>query len=155
MWVTMTEDGPEIANIALKGIFDRKGLDPELFGAYDRKGAGSSRDEGEKEQVMKHRNATPLRRSVAPYCWRQRWHAGSDCSGPVELSEQQLENIVRRSYQYVAMYNVNNKFALKQGGWNTVEADTRAQRSHDAGDRTTQQRHALYQVPCWICARIP
>ena len=38
MWVTMTEDGPEIGNIALKGIFDRKGLDPELFGAYDRKG---------------------------------------------------------------------------------------------------------------------
>jgi hypothetical protein len=37
-WVTMTEDGPEIANIALKGIFDRKGLDPSLFGAYDRKG---------------------------------------------------------------------------------------------------------------------
>ena len=41
MWVTMTEDGPEIANIALKGIFDRKGLDPSLFGAYDRKGAES------------------------------------------------------------------------------------------------------------------
>jgi len=39
MWVTMTEDGPEIGNIALKGLFDRKGLDPELFGAYDRKGA--------------------------------------------------------------------------------------------------------------------
>ena len=39
MWVTMTENGPEIANIALKGVFDRKGLDPSLFGAYDRKGA--------------------------------------------------------------------------------------------------------------------
>ena len=39
MWVTMTEDGPQIGNIALKGIFDRKGLDPSLFGAYDRKGA--------------------------------------------------------------------------------------------------------------------
>jgi len=38
-WVTMTDDGPQIGNIALKGIFDRKGLDPELFGAYDRKGA--------------------------------------------------------------------------------------------------------------------
>jgi hypothetical protein len=37
-WVTMTREGPEIANIALKGIFDRKGLDPSLFGAYDRKG---------------------------------------------------------------------------------------------------------------------
>ena len=24
--------------IALKGVFDRKGLDPALFGAYDRKG---------------------------------------------------------------------------------------------------------------------
>ena len=39
MWVTMTEDGPQMGNIALKGLFDRKGLDPELFGAYDRKGA--------------------------------------------------------------------------------------------------------------------
>ena len=39
MWVTMTEDGPQIGNIALKGLFDRKGLDPELCGAYDRKGA--------------------------------------------------------------------------------------------------------------------
>jgi len=37
-WVTLTDDGPQIANIALKGVFDRKGLDPELFGAYDRKG---------------------------------------------------------------------------------------------------------------------
>ena len=38
-WITMTENGPQIGNIALKGIFDRKGLDPSLFGAYDRKGA--------------------------------------------------------------------------------------------------------------------
>ena len=38
----MTEAGPEIANIGLKGIFDRRGLDPELFGAYDRKGADSN-----------------------------------------------------------------------------------------------------------------
>ena len=41
MWVTMTEDGPQMGNIALKGIFNRKGLDPSLFGAYDRKGAGT------------------------------------------------------------------------------------------------------------------
>jgi len=26
------------------------------------------------------------------------------------FSDEQLENIIRRSYQYVAMYNVNNKF---------------------------------------------
>jgi len=35
-WVTMTENGPEIAGLALKGIFDRKGLDPAMFDAYDR-----------------------------------------------------------------------------------------------------------------------
>ncbi len=39
MWVTMTDEGPRMGNIALKGLFDRKGLDPEMFGAYDRKGA--------------------------------------------------------------------------------------------------------------------
>jgi len=38
MWVTMTGQGPEMGNIALKGLFDRKGLDPSMFGAYDRKG---------------------------------------------------------------------------------------------------------------------
>ena len=38
MWVTMTDEGPKMGNIALKGLFDRKGLDPSLFGAYDRKG---------------------------------------------------------------------------------------------------------------------
>jgi hypothetical protein len=43
----------------------------------------------------------------------------------VELGDAQIDNLVRRSYQYVAMYNVNNKFALGQGGWNTVVADTR------------------------------
>ena len=32
-WVTMKKDGPEFAGIALKGLFDRKGLDPKMFGA--------------------------------------------------------------------------------------------------------------------------
>jgi len=41
-----------------------------------------------------------------------------------EMTDEEIDNIVKRSYQYVAMYNVNNKFAMKQGGWNTVEADT-------------------------------
>ena len=44
-------------------------------------------------------------------------HAGET---GVKLGDAQIEDLVRRSYQYVAMYNVNNKFALKQGGWNTV-----------------------------------
>ncbi|MDB4444620.1 metallophosphoesterase, partial [bacterium] len=50
MWVTMTEDGPQMGNIALKGIFDRKGLDPSLFGAYDRKGADKGDSKGEEKK---------------------------------------------------------------------------------------------------------
>ena len=42
----------------------------------------------------------------------------------LELSDAEIENIVRRSWQYVAMYNVNNKFAQQQNGYNTVLADT-------------------------------
>ncbi len=48
----------------------------------------------------------------------------------VKLTDVQVEDIVRRSYQYVAMYNVNNKFAmdpsnpLGTGGWNRVKANT-------------------------------
>jgi len=49
----------------------------------------------------------------------------TDEKGFVILPDEQMENIVKRSYQYVAMYNVNNKFALKQGGWNTLDADTK------------------------------
>jgi hypothetical protein len=37
----MTESGPQIGNIAPEGLFDRRGLDPGLFGADDRKGAES------------------------------------------------------------------------------------------------------------------
>jgi hypothetical protein len=48
----------------------------------------------------------------------------TDENGFVILSDKQVENIVKRSYQYVALYNVTNKFAMKQGGWNTLQADT-------------------------------
>lgn len=47
-WVTMTDEGPQIANIALKGLFDRRGLDPEMFGAYDRKGAAGDSSNQER-----------------------------------------------------------------------------------------------------------
>ena len=45
--------------------------------------------------------------------------------GGVTLTDEEADNLVRRSYQYVAMYNVNNKFAQRQGGWNSCVADTR------------------------------
>lgn len=48
----------------------------------------------------------------------------------VKLSETQMEELVLRTYQYVAMFNVNNKFALdsgnplNSGGYNRVKANT-------------------------------
>jgi hypothetical protein len=46
----LTERGPQIGNIALKGVFDRKGLDPELFGAYDRKGQDKAEPKDDEKE---------------------------------------------------------------------------------------------------------
>ena len=71
-------------------------------------------------------------------------------TGPTELAEpaarltdQQVDELVRRSYPYVAMYNVNNKFALKQGGWNTVVADTTL-KDHTMTDIARPNNDTLY-----------
>ena len=53
-----------------------------------------------------------------------------DESGNVILTDQQVENIVKCSYQYVAMYNVNNKFALADVGMST--------RGYNKGLKNTQ-----------------
>jgi hypothetical protein len=66
-------------------------------------------------------------------------------------SDEQVENIVRRSYQYVAMYNVNNKFALKQGGWNTVDADTKL-KDHTMREIARPNNDTLY-ISCLLDLR--
>lgn len=65
-----------------------------------------------------------------------------------ELTDAQVENIVRRSYQYVAMYNVNNKFALKQGGWNTCVADTQL-KDHTIREIARPNNDTLY-ITCLV-----
>jgi len=67
------------------------------------------------------------------------------------LNDEQVANIVRRSYQYVAMYNVNNKFALKQGGWNTVSADTQL-KDHTMRDIARPNNDSLY-IGCMLDLR--
>lgn len=37
----------------------------------------------------------------------------------VKLSDKQIEDIVKRSYQYVALYNVNQKVAFDEEGMST------------------------------------
>ena len=61
-----------------------------------------------------------------------KWFAGSAAAKTAvtdELNRAQIENIVRRSYQYVAMYGVINKgamatSALSTGGWNKIKRNT-------------------------------
>ena len=69
----------------------------------------------------------------------------------VGLSDAQIEDIVRRSYQYVAMYNVNNKFALKQGGWNTAIPDTRL-KDHTMREIARPNNDTLY-LSCMLDLR--
>ena len=52
-------------------------------------------------------------------------------SNALKLNREQVENFVRHSYQYVAMYNVNNKGAeapesspMGTGGWNKLSKNT-------------------------------
>ena len=66
--------------------------------------------------------------SVLPSGWVAA-HAAAEQAGAPKLDRTQIENIVRRSYQYVAMYNVINKgamasSALSTGGWNKLKRNT-------------------------------
>ena len=69
----------------------------------------------------------------------------------IVLTDAQIENIIRHTYQYVAMYNVNNKFALKQGGWNTVDPDTTL-KDHTMRDIARPNNDTLY-IGCMLDLR--
>jgi len=78
----------------------------------------------------------------------------SVATGPalaVELTDEEVENLVKRSYQYVAMYNVNNKFALKQGGWNACDADTEL-KDHTLREIARPNNDTLY-ISCLLDLR--
>jgi len=54
----------------------------------------------------------------------------TDENGVAILSDEQVEEIVKRSYQYVAMYNVNQKLALAEEGMTT--------RGYNKGKKNTE-----------------
>ena len=75
-----------------------------------------------------------------------------DPAEPVQsVSNAEVENLVRRSYQYVAMYNVNNKFAMKNGAWNTCDTDT-ALKDHTMRDIARPNNDTLY-IGCMLDLR--
>ncbi len=67
----------------------------------------------------------------------------SSSKSETELTDAELENLVQRSYQYVAMYNVNNKFAKSLAGWNSCVADTRL-KDHTMRDIARPNNDTLY-----------
>ncbi len=69
--------------------------------------------------------------------------ATATTASAVELTDDDIDNLVKRSYQYVAMYNVNNKSALQQGGWNRVAADTEL-KDHTMKDIARPNNDTLY-----------
>jgi hypothetical protein len=78
-------------------------------------------------------------------------NSGANEKSVFQLSDAQAENLVRRSYQYVAMYNVNNKFARSMGGWNTVHADTQL-KDHTMTDIARPNNDTLY-ITCMLDLR--
>jgi hypothetical protein len=67
----------------------------------------------------------------------------TDENGYILLTDEQVENIVRRAYQYIAMYNVNNKFAISAGGWNVIQADTKL-KDHTLRDIARPNNDSFY-----------
>ena len=66
------------------------------------------------------------------------------------LTDEQIENIVKRSYQYVAMYNVNQKLALAEEGM-TTRGYNKGMRNTDLLDHTAEfiarpNNDVLYQL---------
>lgn len=74
-----------------------------------------------------------------------------DENGYAILTDSQIKNIVERSYQYVAMYNVNNKYAVSPkssfttGGWNKAFTNTKLY-DHHVNTVARPNNDALYQV---------
>jgi len=68
-----------------------------------------------------------------------------------QLTDAQVENLVKRSYQYVAMYNVNNKFAMKLGRWNVCDADTKL-KDHTMREIARPNNDTLY-ISCLVDLR--
>ncbi len=74
----------------------------------------------------------------------------TDENGVAVLSDEQIEEIVKRSYQYVAMYNVNQKLALAEEGM-TTRGYNKGLQNTDLLDHTAQfiarpNNDVLYQL---------
>jgi hypothetical protein len=75
----------------------------------------------------------------------------ADAAVQATFSDEELKNLVKRSYQYVALYNVNNKIAMKNGGWNICDADTQL-KDHTTREIARPNNDTLY-ISCLLDLR--
>jgi protein-tyrosine phosphatase len=110
-WVTMTDDGPEIAGVALKGIFDRKGLDPDMFGAYDRTpplGPGHGKTEAAPGHSMGI-PSVPNLRDLGGY----KTGDGTTVAGGLVYRSNQLSGISPEDMEKMAGLGLKNAYDLR------------------------------------------
>jgi protein tyrosine/serine phosphatase/predicted phosphodiesterase len=110
-WVTMTEDGPQFANIALKGIFDRKGLDPKMFGAYDRApvlGPGSKEPPAEPGKSLGI-TSVPNLRDLGGY----KTAAGAIVAAGLVYRSNQLSGVSPEDMEKIAQLNLKSAYDLR------------------------------------------
>jgi protein-tyrosine phosphatase len=120
-WVTMTDDGPQIAGIALKGIFDRKGLDPEMFGAYDRTpllGPGHGATEATPGQSLGIRSVPNLR-ELGGY----KTSDGATVASGLVYRSNQLSEIPEADMEKLAGLNLKTDFDLRTAEEREVRPD--------------------------------
>jgi len=109
-WVTVKDDGPDIAGIALKGIFDRKGLDPAMFGAYDRApriGPDMSKNDAEGHNLGIE--SVPNFRDLGGY----ENIDGKTIKKNLLYRANQLSGITEEDMQKIAGLNLKNVFDLR------------------------------------------
>ena len=82
--------------------------------------------------------------------------ASASAQKAIDLSGEQIENIVRLSYPYVAMYNVNNKFALDDSSAILRRRLEQSLREHDSAGSyfsvNSKCKVALESLSCCVRA---
>ena len=78
----------------------------------------------------------------------------SDTPRVVELNDAEIENLVRRSYQYVAMYNVTNKFAMyiDTTAWHVVAFEDRSAQPGNRSSHCRRSAHLQLDAFGWLTA---
>jgi len=104
-WVTMTKKGPQIAGIALKGIFDRKGVETGKFKAFERGSLFEDKKPGRSLGIQ----SVPNLRDLGGY----KSSDGATVVGGLVYRSNQLSGISEEDMKKLAALNLKAEFDLR------------------------------------------